>query len=191
MQLVTIWVEKMDNFDLRKYLAENKLTANSRLNEEKVTFSQVSKKEYDKLSNGEELTISKMPSGLNHSVSPNTLKMYPTDLKVMDIMNPYTKKRERVDVIEVVHDWSGIYIKIKAQEANELEAIKSKLEADQKNEHLIFTIDKDRDEIRVGGREGAKQDFVLRNEKEDFGSYRIFNVDDDDRGVIVRITKKK
>jgi len=77
------------------------------------------------------------------------------------------------------------------EEANELEAIKSKLEADPKNEYLIFTIDKGRDEIRVGGREGAKQDFVLRNEKEDFGSYKIFNVDDDDRGVIVRITKKK
>ena len=82
-------------------------------------------------------------------------------------------------------------VNILLEETNELEAIKSKLEADQKNEHLIFTIDKDRDEIRVGGREGAKQDFVLRNEKEDFGSYRIFNVDDDDRGVIVRITKKK
>jgi len=77
------------------------------------------------------------------------------------------------------------------EEANELDAIKAKLEADPENKYLIFTIDKDRDEIRVGGKEAEKFYFVQRNENEDFGSYKIFDVDDDDRGLIVRITRKK
>ena len=77
------------------------------------------------------------------------------------------------------------------EEANELEAIKASLEADPENKYLIFTIDKDKDEIRVGGKEAEKFYFVQRNENEDFGSYRIFDVDDDDRGLLVFITRKK
>jgi hypothetical protein len=77
------------------------------------------------------------------------------------------------------------------EEANELEAIKARLEADSENKYLIFTIDKDKDEIRVGGKEAEKFYFAQRNEKEDFGNYRLFDVDDDDRGTLVYITRKK
>jgi hypothetical protein len=76
------------------------------------------------------------------------------------------------------------------EEANELEAIKARLEADSENKYLIFTIDKDKDEIRVGGKEAEKFYFAQRNEKEDFGNYRLFDVDDD-RGTLVYITRKK
>ena len=55
------------------------------------------------------------------------------------------------------------------EEVNELEAIKAKLEADPENKYLIFTIDKDRDEIRVGGKEAEKFYFVQRNENEEIG----------------------
>lgn len=75
--------------------------------------------------------------------------------------------------------------------ASELEAIKAKLEADPKNKYLHFNIEKDRDEIRVGGREADKFYFAQRNEKEDFGNYRLFDVDDDDRGMIVHILRKR
>lgn len=75
--------------------------------------------------------------------------------------------------------------------SNELQAIKAKLEADPKNEYLNFIFEPGRDRIRVGGREGAKHDFVLRNEKEDFGSYQLFDIDDEDRGMIVSIIRKK
>ena len=75
--------------------------------------------------------------------------------------------------------------------SNELQVIKAKLEADPKNEYLNFIFEPERDRIRVGGREGAKHDFVLRNEKEDFGSYQLFDIDDEDRGMIVSIIRKK
>jgi len=77
------------------------------------------------------------------------------------------------------------------EEANELEAIKARLEADPENKYLIFTIDKDKDEIRVGGKEAEKFYFAQRNHGEDFGNYRLFDVDDDDRGILVYITRKK
>lgn len=77
------------------------------------------------------------------------------------------------------------------EEANELEAIKARLEADPENKYLIFTIDKDKDEIRVGGKEAEKFYFAQRNYKEDFGNYKLFDVDDDDRGMIVHISRKK
>jgi len=77
------------------------------------------------------------------------------------------------------------------EEANELEAIKARLEADPANKYLIFTIDKDKDEIRVGGKEAEKFYFAQRNHEEDFGNYRLFDVDDDDRGILVYITRKK
>ena len=77
------------------------------------------------------------------------------------------------------------------EEVGELESIKTRLEADPKNEYLNFIHEPERDQIRVGGREGAKQDFVLRNEKEDFGSYELFDIEDDDRGLIVHISRKK
>ncbi len=76
-------------------------------------------------------------------------------------------------------------------ENNELEAIKGELEADPKNQYLNFILEPERDQIHIGGKEGAKHDFVLRNEREDFGNYELFNIDDDDRGLIVHISKKK
>ena len=42
----------MDNFDLKKYLAENKLTANSRLNEEEAYVDPIKKEENDTLTEG-------------------------------------------------------------------------------------------------------------------------------------------
>lgn len=77
------------------------------------------------------------------------------------------------------------------EEVGELESIKARLEADPANKYLTFIIDRDKDEIRVGGRESEKFYFAQRNEKEDFGNYRIFDVDDDDRGTLVYITRKK
>ena len=64
----------------------------------------------------------------------------------------------------------------------------SKLEADPDNKYLKF-IDRG-DEIRVGGRQGDLQDFILKYEEQDLGPYKLFSTDDDDRGWIVRISKK-
>lgn len=64
----------------------------------------------------------------------------------------------------------------------------SKLEADPDNKYLKF-IEKG-DEIRVGGRQGDLQDFIIKYEEQDLGPYKLFSTDDDDRGWIVRISKK-
>jgi hypothetical protein len=77
------------------------------------------------------------------------------------------------------------------EEVSELEAIKARLEADPDNKYLIFPIDKDSDEIRVGGSSSEKFYFAKRNHKEDFGNYRLFDVEDDDRGTLVYIMRKK
>lgn len=92
--------------------------------------------------------------------------------------------------MEVLHAELGMNEAVN-EEVSELESIKAKLEADPKNEYLNFIFEPERDRIRVGGREGEKFNFVLRNEKEDFGSYQLFDVDDDDRGMIVSIIRKK
>ena len=92
--------------------------------------------------------------------------------------------------MEVLHAELGMN-EVVNEEVGELESIKAKLEADPKNEYLNFELQADRDRIRVGGREAEKFDFILRNEKEDFGAYQLFDVDDDDRGLIVSIIRKK
>ena len=92
--------------------------------------------------------------------------------------------------MKVLHAELGMNESIN-EEVSELESIKAKLEADDKNKYLNFTLKPENDEIRVGGREAEKFDFILRNEKEDFGNYKLFDVDDEDRGLIVRITRKK
>ena len=92
--------------------------------------------------------------------------------------------------MEVLHAELGMNEAVN-EEVGELESIKAKLEADPKNEYLNFIFEPERDRIRVAGREGAKHNFVLRNEKEDFGSYQLFDVDDEDRGLIVSIIRKK
>jgi len=92
--------------------------------------------------------------------------------------------------MEVLHAELGMNEAIN-EEVGELESIKARLEADPENKYLTFTVDRDKDEIRVGGRESEKFYFAQRNEEEDFGNYRIFDVDDDDRGTLVYITRKK
>ena len=92
--------------------------------------------------------------------------------------------------MEVLHAELGMNEAIN-EEVGELESIKARLEADPENKYLTFIIDRDKDEIRVGGRESEKFYFAQRNEEEDFGNYRIFDVDDDDRGTLVYITRKK
>lgn len=92
--------------------------------------------------------------------------------------------------MEVLHAELGMNEAVN-EEANELEAIKAKLEADPANKYLTFIIDRDKDEIRVGGGNSEKFYFAQRNEKEDFGNYRLFDVDDDDRGTLVYISPKK
>ena len=92
--------------------------------------------------------------------------------------------------MEVLHAELGMNEAVN-EEVGELESIKAKLEADPENKHLTFIVDRDKDEIRVGGRESEKFYFAQRNEKEDFGNYRIFDVDDDDRSILVYITRKK
>ena len=92
--------------------------------------------------------------------------------------------------MEVLHAELGMNEAVN-EEASELESIKAKLEADPENEYLNFIFEPEHDRIRVGGREAEKFNFVLRNEKEDFGNYRLFDVDDEDRGLIVNISRKK
>jgi hypothetical protein len=92
--------------------------------------------------------------------------------------------------MEVLHAELGMNEAVN-EEVGELESIKARLEADPENKYLTFIIDRDKDEIRVGGRESEKFYFAQRNEEEDFGNYRIFDVDDDDRGTLVYITRKK
>lgn len=83
-----------------------------KINGEKIPFSQITKKQYDELEAGETVTISKLSTKFNHKPSPQTYIKYPLDMKIMDIMNPYTKEKETVNVINVEHEDWGIYIKI-------------------------------------------------------------------------------
>ena len=158
----------MDNFDLKKFLTENKLTTNSRLNEEN-TFKV-----------GQKVTY------LGHPAVVTATKEYNGRNFVSVSYDKGTGKTKASDILATSGD-----VKPVNEEVGELKSIKAELEADPKNEYLNFIHEPERDQIRVGGREGAKHDFVLRNEKEDFGSYELFNIDDDDRGLIVHISRKK
>lgn len=158
----------MDNFDLKKFLTENKLTTNSRLNEEN-TFKV-----------GQKVTY------LGHPAVVTATKEYNGRNFVSVSYDKGTGKTKASDILATSGD-----VKPVNEEVGELESIKTRLEADPKNEYLNFIHEPERDQIRVGGREGAKQDFVLRNEKEDFGSYELFDIEDDDRGLIVHISRKK
>lgn len=254
----------MDNFDLRKFLAENKLTTNSRLNEEAfditkevqlgdvlvdvqgdmyevvaISPSQVELEPFNfKGDNsifpddfGNDVSIEdfwqhltareeeepKGPFGEpwdtnyfgNHIKESKPLKenTFKVGQKVTYLGHPAvvtaTKEYNGRNFVSVSYDKgtgkrkaSNILatsgdVKPVNEEVGGLESIKAKLEADPKNEYLNFIHEPERDQIRVGGKEGAKHDFVLRNEKEDFGSYELFNIDDDDRGLIVHISRKK
>lgn len=73
-------------------------------------------------------------------------------------------------------------------EEGDSEDLISKLKADPDNEYLTFT-DKG-DSISVGGRNGMLYDFILKYEDQDLGQYKLFAVDDEDRGWIVSLNKK-
>jgi len=241
----------MDNFDLRKFLTENKLTTNSQLNEGLFSKSEPSDtfeggtkedflkwarsvfKKTDIPSEKYEYWLDNVDSSPNEwdnsykGVSQDELinvhlkawfknikeskplkeNTFKVGQKVTYLGHPAvvtaTKEYNGRNFVSVSYDkgtgktkasdilaTSGD-VKPVNEEVGELESIKAKLEADPKNEYLNFIHEPERDRIRVGGKEGAKHDFVLRNEKEDFGSYELFNIDDDDRGLIVHISRKK
>lgn len=73
-------------------------------------------------------------------------------------------------------------------EEGDSEDLISKLKTDPDNEYLTFT-DKG-DSISVGGRNGMLHDFILKYEDQDLGQYKLFAVDDEDRGWIVSLNKK-
>lgn len=200
----------MDNFDLKKFLTENKLTTNSRLNEEAFDITK-------EVQLGDVLVDVQGDMYEVVAISPSQVELEPfnfkgdnsifpddfgNDVSIEDFWQHLTAREEEEPKGAFGEpsdsDYFGNHIKKYLaegkpvnEEVGELESIKAKLEADPKNEYLNFIHEPERDRIRVGGREGAKQDFVLRNEKEDFGSYELFNIDDDDRGLIVHISKKK
>ena len=89
--------------------------------------------------------------------------------------------------MEVLHAELGMDESLNEAEGGFADFI-SKLEADPDNKYLKF-IDRG-DEIRVGGRQGDLQDFILKYEEQDLSPYKLFSTDDDDRGLIVRISKK-
>lgn len=89
--------------------------------------------------------------------------------------------------MEVLHAELGMDESLNEAEGGFADFI-SKLEADPDNKYLKF-IEKG-DEIRVGGRQGDLHDFILKYEEQDLGPYKLFSTDDDDRGWIVRISKK-
>ena len=89
--------------------------------------------------------------------------------------------------MEVLHAELGIDESLNEAEGGFADFI-SKLEADPDNKYLKF-IDRG-DEIRVGGRQGDLQDFIIKYEKQDLGPYKLFSTDDEDRGWIVSISKK-
>jgi len=63
-----------------------------------------------------------------------------------------------------------------------------KLKADPDNQYVTFE-DKG-DKIRVRGRQGALNDFILKYEDQDLGQYKLFTTDDDDTGLYVSLSKK-
>lgn len=89
--------------------------------------------------------------------------------------------------MEVLHAELGMDESLNEAEGGFADFI-SKLEADPDNKYLKF-IEKG-DEIRVGGKQGDLQDFIIKYEEQDLGPYKLFSTDDDDRGWIVRISKK-
>jgi len=89
--------------------------------------------------------------------------------------------------MEVLHAELGMNESLNEAEG-EFSELKDKLEADPDNKYLTFT-DKG-DELSVGGRNGALHDFILKYEKQDLGPYKLFYVDDEDRGWIVSLSKK-
>ena len=73
-------------------------------------------------------------------------------------------------------------------EEGDSEDLISKLKADPDNQYVTF--DDMGDKIRVRGRQGALNDFILKYEDQDLGQYKLFTTDDDDTGLYVSLSKK-
>jgi len=91
------------------------------------------------------------------------------------------------EFMKVLHAELGMEESLNEAEGDFSE-LKAKLEADPDNKYLTFT-DKGT-QLRVNGRNGALDDFIRKYENQDLGDYKLFFVDDEDRGWIVSINKK-
>ena len=91
------------------------------------------------------------------------------------------------EFMKVLHAELGMEESLNEAEGDFSE-LKAKLEADPDNKYLTFT-DKGT-QLKVDGRNGALDDFIRKYENQDLGDYKLFFVDDEDRGWIVSINKK-
>jgi DNA-directed RNA polymerase subunit L len=79
------------------------------LNENKIPTISISKKEWDELTNKGKVIISKLSTGFRHKPSPQTYRLYPTNLKQIDVINPYNKMKNSFNV-SVKHEDYGVYL---------------------------------------------------------------------------------
>ena len=91
------------------------------------------------------------------------------------------------EFMKVLHAELGMEESLNEAEGDFSE-LKAKLEADPDNKYLTFT-DKGH-QLKVDGRNGALDDLIRKYENQDLGPYKLFFVDDEDRGWIVSINKK-
>jgi hypothetical protein len=157
----------MSNFDIYKWNRERHLI-DSRLNESKASLAA---KAIDQ-------AIAGVDESLGYSDFAKAVATILKDEYGAHNFNPF---------MEVLHAELGMNESLNEAEG-EFSELKAKLEADPDNEYLTFT-DKG-NELRVGGRNGALHDFILKYEKQDLGPYKLFYVDDEDRGWIVSLSKK-
>jgi hypothetical protein len=157
----------MSNFDIYKWNRERHLI-DSRLNESKASLAA---KAIDQ-------AIAGVDESLGYSDFAKAVATILKDEYGTHNFNPF---------MEVLHAELGMNESLNEAEG-EFSELKAKLEADPDNEYLTFT-DKG-NELRVGGRNGALHDFILKYEKQDLGPYKLFYVDDEDRGWIVSLSKK-
>ena len=103
---------------------------------------------------------------------------------VADYLNRYKRQiMGRLDSIDFDY-----LPKPSMMEEGDSEDLISKLEADPDNQYVTF--DDMGDKIRVRGRQGALNDFILKYEDQDLGQYKLFTTDDDDTGLYVSLSKK-
>ena len=157
----------MSNFDIYKWNRERHLIE-ARLNESKADLAAKA--------------IDQAIAGVDESLSYKDFA-----LAVGKILKDEYGAHNFGPFMEVLHAELGMDESLNEAEGGFADFI-SKLEADPDNKYLKF-IEKG-DEIRVGGRQGDLHDFILKYEEQDLGPYKLFSTDDDDRGLIVRISKK-
>ena len=157
----------MSNFDIYKWNRERHLIE-ARLNESKADLAAKA--------------MDQAIAGVDESLSYKDFA-----LAVAKILKDEYGAHNFNPFMEVLHAELGMDESLNEAEGGFADFI-SKLEADPDNKYLKF-IEKG-DEIRVGGRQGDLQDFIIKYEEQDLGPYKLFSTDDDDRGWIVRISKK-